>query len=143
MSESSKKPRPRKGYSIGYGKPPVRHRFQPGKSGNPRGRPKVAPTLPELAARELARRRFIVVEGKRVSIRTDELLIRNMIAMAGKGQGSTANVLFQWAGVQHEKERRKNIEVRRIHAKMNPQEALDAFLHTMAQPSSYDLDERL
>ncbi len=28
------------GYSIGYGKPPEETRFKPGRSGNPRGRPK-------------------------------------------------------------------------------------------------------
>ena len=26
-------------YAVGYGKPPQEHRFQPGRSGNPRGRP--------------------------------------------------------------------------------------------------------
>jgi len=28
------------GYEVGYGKPPRATRFQPGRSGNPRGRPK-------------------------------------------------------------------------------------------------------
>nr|MBA3241403.1 hypothetical protein [Acidobacteriota bacterium] len=30
------------GYTVGYGKPPREHRFQPGLSGNPKGRRKGA-----------------------------------------------------------------------------------------------------
>jgi uncharacterized protein DUF5681 len=30
----------KKDYTIGFGRPPAAHRFKPGQSGNPRGRPK-------------------------------------------------------------------------------------------------------
>lgn len=39
-------------YVVGYGRPPVASQFQPGKSGNPKGRPKAAKDLNTLA-REL------------------------------------------------------------------------------------------
>lgn len=34
----------REPYLVGYGKPPLHTRFKPGQSGNPRGRPRRAPT---------------------------------------------------------------------------------------------------
>ena len=40
-------------YSVGYKKPPRHTRFQPGKSGNPKGRPKKTPTLNEVFLKEL------------------------------------------------------------------------------------------
>lgn len=40
-SSAKKKPRRKVGdYEVGYGKPPVHSRFQPGQCGNPKGRPK-------------------------------------------------------------------------------------------------------
>ena len=45
-------PSPPSGYVVGYGRPPEHTRFKPGKSGNPKGRPKGARGLNTLA-REL------------------------------------------------------------------------------------------
>ncbi len=37
------KPRQAPDYKVGYGKPPMSHKFKKGKSGNPKGRPKQEP----------------------------------------------------------------------------------------------------
>ena len=42
MSTSNRRPGRPRHYDVGYGKPPKKHRFRKGQSGNPRGRPKGA-----------------------------------------------------------------------------------------------------
>ena len=50
-------------YAVGFGKPPVRTRFRPGQSGNPRGRPRGAKGLKTLVRETMT---------KSISVRTAE-----------------------------------------------------------------------
>jgi hypothetical protein len=52
-------------YEVGYGRPPSATRFQPGQSGNPKGRPKGAKNLSTLA-REKLEAKVPVREGGRM-----------------------------------------------------------------------------
>lgn len=40
MIRERKRSKTKPAYKVGYGKPPLENRFQPGQSGNPKGRPK-------------------------------------------------------------------------------------------------------
>jgi hypothetical protein len=51
-------------YQIGYGRPPAHTRFKPGKSGNPRGRPKGAKNE-DTILREIMNRPIEIREGGR------------------------------------------------------------------------------
>ncbi|MCO5091726.1 DUF5681 domain-containing protein [Bosea sp. (in: a-proteobacteria)] len=73
-------------YLVGRGRPPLHSRFAPGKSGNPRGRPKgrksSATILDELLSRKVA-----VGEGRnRRSMTMEEVMIRRICQKAANGE---------------------------------------------------------
>jgi hypothetical protein len=73
------------GQQVGYGKPPREHRFQPGKSGNPRGRPKGAKGLKAELTEEMNEWVTITSEGKQRRVRKRRLIIKALAAKAAKG----------------------------------------------------------
>ena len=79
---------------VGYGKPPRKHRFKPGQSGNPRGRPKGAKGLKAELRAELDEFVTITVEGKRRRIRKRRLIIKSLAAQAAKGNVAAADKLL-------------------------------------------------
>jgi hypothetical protein len=140
MGKSAKKFRPRKDSAVGYGKPPPQHRFKPGKSGNPRGRPKSLPELSDLTAKELRRRGYVTIDGKRVSLTRMELLVKQLIASAGKGNSKPLSFLLEMLAKNEAKERKKAILAQgaTVHAGMTPKEAMEEytrwFKETCSQP---------
>lgn len=135
MAKSRPKARRSKSYAVGYGKPPVEHRFKSGVSGNKKGRPKSVPDISEMAAKELNRLRRVKIEGEYVTMRTAELLIRRLTAEGSSGKLASTRELFAMAEPYMSKQRRKIIEYTKIHPGMSAQEASDAFFATMHQPS--------
>lgn len=76
------KPARRKGYAVGYGRPPKHGQFQKGKSGNPKGRPKGARNLRTELEEELKERITVREGGVEKKISKLRALIK---ALAAKG----------------------------------------------------------
>jgi hypothetical protein len=81
-------------YPVGYKKPPQHTRFQPGQSGNAKGRPTRAATVTEIVSRQL-RRTVTVNDGhktRRIPL-VDAILLAHISKAAKGDHRSTALVL--------------------------------------------------
>lgn len=72
-------------YEVGYGRPPQHSRFQPGQSGNPRGRAKGTRGLRTDLHAELISRMTIQINGKPVTATKQQLMVKTLTARAAAG----------------------------------------------------------
>ena len=86
-----------KHYEVGYGKPPTHTRFEKGRSGNPRGRPKGARNLETDLAEELGERIRIREDGRDRRVSKQRAMIKALVARAMKGDTRAATALFDRA----------------------------------------------
>ena len=80
-------------YEVGYGKPPRHTRFQPGRSGNPQGRPKGTNNLKTDLMEELDEK-ILVREGeqsRRVS--KQRAVVKTIVARTLKGDARAATLV--------------------------------------------------
>jgi hypothetical protein len=66
-------------YEVGYGKPPIGRRFEKGKSGNPRGRPRRPKDLASLLTRALDTPMVVIEEGTRRKLTKREIVIAQFV----------------------------------------------------------------
>jgi len=79
---------------IGNRRPPVATRFRPGRSGNPRGRPKTASRLRALVERELGEVVEANENGLPVRITKLEAAVKQFVNRAAKGDQRAAQFVF-------------------------------------------------
>ncbi len=80
-------------YEVGYCKPPLHTRFQPGRSGNPRGRPKGTKNLKTDLMEELGEK-ILVHEGERSHwVSKQRAVVKTLVMRTLKGDGRSATLL--------------------------------------------------
>lgn len=70
---------------VGYKHPPKRHQFPPGKSGNPRGRPRGAKGLKQILASEFSQRLKIMEGVKPLNVSKLQLIVKRELEKAMEG----------------------------------------------------------
>jgi hypothetical protein len=86
------------GYQIGYGRPPLHSRVQPGEKLNPKGRPRGSKNTATLVKEELDRK-VSVREGSRVTkVSKRQVAIRNLSNKAAAGDAKALVTLIDLEG---------------------------------------------
>lgn len=71
---------------VGYGSPPPEHRFRPGRSGNPSGRPKKKRPFSSDLRDELCQIIAITEGGKKLEVTKQRAIVKALIRKALKGE---------------------------------------------------------
>ncbi len=118
-------------YTVGYGRPPQHTRFQPSRSGNPKGRPKGSKTLSTLFAEELAQTVTLTENGKRTKVSKRQALVKQAINKALSNDPKAAALVSIKArsrrgGNPHASLTRRNCSFRRWRSLTRNHRALQA-----------------
>jgi len=83
-------------YEVGFGKPPLRSRFKPGQSGNPKGRPRGSKNLATLLEEELNARVPITENGKRKNVTMRKAISKQTVRKAAAGEERFIKLVFEF-----------------------------------------------
>jgi hypothetical protein len=82
------------GYVVGYGRPPKTTQFGPGKSGNPRGRPKGSRTVGAILQDILEQKIAVTENGKTRRIAALEVMLRRLVNDAMRSDAKAMKLLL-------------------------------------------------
>lgn len=117
-------------YAVGKGRPPVHTRFQPGQSGNPRGRPKGAVGVKAMLWATLQKKVVVTENGRERQITTFQYILRKLSNDAALGKPHAVRALIQFLKafpLPEEKVNGPRLRAPQIHSGMSLKEASDAY----------------
>ncbi len=81
-------------YEVGYGKPPRHTRFEPGRSGNPRGRPPGAKNMKTLLSKALNELVVVTEPGGRRKVSKREAIVTQLVNRSAKADYKAIQILL-------------------------------------------------
>lgn len=93
-SDSAPSAKSEESYEVGYGKPPRHAQFQPGQSGNPKGRPKGARGPFALLRQELESKVTLRENGRVTTVTKLEAIMKRVVSDTLSGKPSQTRLLF-------------------------------------------------
>jgi len=94
-------------YEVGYGRPPRQTRFEPGRSGNPRGRPNRSKNLATLLSEALREPVIVTENGRRRKVSKRQAVIKQLVNRSARGDLKAMQMLL---GTMQEIEHRGEAE---------------------------------
>ena len=85
----------KKHYEVGKGKPPKKHQFKPGQSGNPKGRPKGSKNVHHILSKILDEKITITDAGKTMEVNKLEGGIRVFVNKTFEGRPQSLRLLLE------------------------------------------------
>ena len=120
-------------YEVGYARPPESHRFKPGQSGNPKGRPKGTGDLLTHVTEELKRKVTISEGGRTRKVEKGKAVAMRVVDKGMKGEDQAIRTLAMLNRVQSAKTQSVMIEEPEDEADTaispSDQEILDHYFH--------------
>lgn len=82
-------------YEVGYKKPPKHAQFQPGQSGNPKGRPTGVKNLATDLGEELEQKIVVTEGGKSITTTKQRAMVKTLMAKALSGDVRAIDLLLR------------------------------------------------
>jgi len=95
--DAASRGKPDRAYAVGYGRPPIESRFQPGTSGNPRGRRKGSKNLKTLVRKAMTASISIQEGTKTRRVSKIEGVVLRQLQSALKGDDRSAMAVIKMA----------------------------------------------